>query len=512
MPSLNPWWSAAAIAVYFAFMLLLGYLAFRRTRNLDDYMLGGRQLPPAVAALSAGAADMSGWLLMGLPGALYLTGLVEAWIAIGLTIGAWCNWYFVAPRLRSYTQVAGDAITIPTFLDRRFSDGKHALRVASGVVILVFFTFYVSSGMVASGTFMQATFGIRPWVGILVVGGITLLYTTFGGFLGATWTDVAQGLLMLAALVVVPIMAVVRMGGWSAVTSAIATIDQASGKDHFSFIAGASAITIISAVAWGLGYFGQPHIIVRFMALKTPQAATFGRRVGIGWMILISIGACASGIIGRAFFGDPPLDNQETVFLALSQELFHPFLAGLVLSAVLAAIMSTLSSQLVVCSSALIEDLLKLFDKNLPKNREVLAGRLGVVVVAVIAAILAFTSKNTILNLVGFAWAGFGASFGPVILLSLYWKRLTSWGAFAGIVVGATTVVVWGKTNFETHVQAGLNWIGVRISGHLYEIVPGFVMCLLVAIIVSLCTKAPSPEIMDEFAQAKKLAGRKAAA
>ena len=505
MPSPNPAWSAAAIAVYFAFMLLLGYLAFRRTRNLDDYMLGGRRLPPAVAALSAGAADMSAWLLMGLPGALYLSGLVEAWIAIGLTIGAWCNWYFVAPRLRSYTEVAGDAITIPTFLDRRFSDGKHALRIVSGIVILLFFTFYVSSGMVAAGTFMETTFGMPAWVGILIVAGITLVYTTFGGFLGATWTDVAQGLLMLAALVVVPIMAVVRMGGWSEVTSAIARIDAADGGHHFSFIAGATFLGVVSAVAWGLGYFGQPHIIVRFMALKTPQSATFGRRVGITWMILISIGACASGVIGRAFFGDSLLPTPdaprkpETVFLALSQDLFHPFLAGLVLSAVLAAIMSTLSSQLVVCSSALIEDLLKLADKKLPKNREVLAGRLGVVVVAVIAAILSLTSENTILNLVGFAWAGFGASFGPIILLSLYWKRLTSWGSFAGVVAGAVTVVFWGK------------WDNGYLHSLLYEIVPGFAMCLIVAVVVSLLTKAPSQEIVDEFNEAKKLASRRPA-
>ena len=504
MPTPSPWWSAAAIVLYFTFMLLLGWLAFRRTKNLGDYMLGGRRLPPAVAALSAGAADMSGWLLMGLPGALYVSGLIEAWIAIGLTIGAWCNWYFVAPRLRSYTQVAGDAITIPTFLDRRFGDGTHALRTASGIIILLFFTFYVSSGMVAAGTFMESTFGMDAWWGILIVGGVVLLYTTFGGFLGATWTDVAQGLLMLAALVVVPIMAIVQMGGWSAVTDAVVT--SAAPKDGaivgdglFSFVAGAGVVDaalvigIISAAAWGLGYFGQPHIIVRFMALKTPQAATFGRRVGIGWMILISIGACASGLIGRGFFAGSPLANQETVFLALSQALFHPLVAGLVLSAVLAAIMSTLSSQLVVCSSALIEDLLKLVRRDLPKNREVLAGRLGVVVVAVIAALLAFTSEKTILALVAFAWAGFGASFGPIVLLSLYWKRLTNWGSFAGMVAGAATVVVW-------------NQIGQPFK--MYEIVPGFIVCLVVAVAVSLVSKPPADKIVAEFDEAKRLAGR----
>ena len=494
MPTPSPWWSAAAIVVYFAFMLVLGYLAYRRTKNLGDYILGGRQLPPAVAALSAGAADMSGWLLMGLPGALYLSGMIESWIAIGLTVGAWCNWYFVAPRLRSYTQVAGDAITIPTFFDRRFSNGKHALRTASGVIILLFFTFYVSSGMVAAGTFMNTTFGMSDWWGILIVGGVVLLYTTFGGFLGATWTDVAQGLLMLTALVVVPVMAVAKMGGWSAVTDAVAQIDAAEGTHLFSFVAGATFLGVVSAVAWGLGYFGQPHIIVRFMALKTPQAATFGRRVGIGWMVLISIGACVSGVIGRAFFKDNPLANRETVFLALSQALFHPFIAGLVLSAVLAAIMSTLSSQLVVCSSALIEDLLKLVKRDLPKNREVLAGRLGVVIVAAIAALLAFTSEDTILNLVAFAWAGFGAAFGPIVILSLYWKRLTSWGSFAGMVAGAAIVVAWKQW-----------W---HLSSKLYEIVPGFIICLVVAVVVSLISKPPTGQIVEEFTEARRLAAR----
>ncbi|MCL1841594.1 MAG: sodium/proline symporter PutP [Propionibacteriaceae bacterium] len=496
MPTPSPWWSAAALVVYFAFMLLLGYLAYRHTKSLGDYILGGRQLPPAVAALSAGAADMSGWLLMGLPGALYVSGLTSAWMSIGLLIGAWCNWRFVAPRLRAYTEVAGDSLTIPTFFDRRFSDGKHALRAASGIIILVFFTFYVCSGMVAAGTFMHTTFGMGSWWGILIVGGIVLIYTTFGGFLGATWTDVAQGVLMLAALIVVPIMAIVHMGGWSAVKAAVeaSVIPQAGsvdGPNLFSFIAGATVLGVISAAAWGLGYFGQPHIIVRFMALKTPQSATFGRRVGIIWMLLISIGACAAGLIGRGFFADTPLANQETVFLALSQVLFHPFLAGLVLSAVLAAIMSTLSSQLIVCSSALIEDLLKLVRHDLPKNREVLAGRLGVVVVAVVAAVLAFTSQDTILNLVAFAWAGFGAAFGPIVLLSLYWKRLTSWGSFAGMVAGAVTVVAWGKS---------------PLSAHLYEIVPGFAICLIVAIVVSLRTAKPSQQIEDEFTQAKALA------
>ena len=483
-----------AIAVYMAAMLVIGYLAFRKTDDLDDYMLAGRRLHPATAALSAGASDMSGWLLMGLPGAIYAAGLVEAWIAIGLTVGAWLNWTYVAPRLRSYTQVSKNSITVPTFLENRLRDRSHALRITSGVIILVFFTFYVSSGMVAGGTFFESTFGGSYVTGMLVVAGVTLAYTLFGGFIGATWTDVVQGLLMLAAIIVVPVVAISTLGGPGEALDGVRAADAAANAagadlDRLSLVAGGSVIGILSAVAWGLGYFGQPHIIVRFMALRSARDAKVGRRVGISWMLLISCGAVLSGIIGIAFFwrDGEVLANPETVFLDMATIVFHPLVGGIVLAAVLAAIMSTVSSQLIVCSSALVEDLYKIAGKEATPKQQVVLGRAGVLVVAVVAGLLAINPSGTILELVGFAWAGFGASFGPIILLSLYWRRLTWQGALAGMLAGAVTVVVWGST---------------ALGDTLYEIVPGFVVNLLVAVLGSRATATEQPEIETEFDEA----------
>ncbi|PRZ08463.1 sodium/proline symporter [Isoptericola sp. CG 20/1183] len=487
-------WTTIAIVAYLALMLGIGYAAFRRTNDLDDYMLGGRRLHPGVAALSAGASDMSGWLLMGLPGAIYLSGLVEAWIAIGLTIGAWLNWKFVAPRLRAYTEVSNNSITIPSFFENRLRDTSRLLRIAAGAIVLVFFTFYVSSGMVAGGTFFESSFDMSYTTGLLVVGGVTLAYTLFGGFLGATWTDVAQGLLMLLALVAVPIVAIVEMGGWDVVREGILAADTAAAADHLSFVAGASATGIISALAWGLGYFGQPHIIVRFMAMRSPADATVGRRIGISWMILTGIGAVLTGLIGVAYVNvnGLALENPETVFLFLAQTLFHPVVAGLVLAAVLAAIMSTISSQLIVSSSALVEDLVKMTTRrDLSARAQVMLGRAGVLTVAIVAGLIAMDRTTTILDLVGFAWAGFGAAFGPIVLLSLYWRRLTRWGALTGMVGGAVVAFAWGRS---------------PLSDSLYEIVPGFVVGLVAAVVVSLLTARPGADVEEEFVEARRLA------
>ncbi|MEO6200017.1 MAG: sodium/proline symporter PutP [Cryobacterium sp.] len=474
----------AAIVLYLAGMIAIGWFAFKQTSDLDDYMLAGRRLKPGTAALSAGASDMSGWLLLGLPGAIYVSGLVEAWIAIGLTIGAWANWKFVAPRLRSYTEVSNNSITIPSFFENRLKDTSRLLRVVSGVIILVFFTFYVSSGMVAGGVFFESSFGSTFLTGMLIVAGVTLLYTLFGGFLGATLTDVAQGLLMLVALIAVPLVALTATGGIGATVTSILEVD----PDRLSLTAGGSILAVISAAAWGLGYVGQPHIIVRFMAMRTPQDAKAGRRIGIGWMIITAAGAISTALIGIAYFQQHPeltLSNPETVFLLLSQILFHPFIAGLVLAAVLAAVMSTISSQLIVCSSALVEDLYKIVGKKdaTPKQM-VMLGRLGVLLVAIVAGIIALSRDSTILDLVGFAWAGFGAAFGPVVILSLYWKKLSTWGALAAMVTGAVVVFVWGHS---------------PLGDVMYEIVPGFIASLLVAVVVSLATHKPSAEIEAEF-------------
>ncbi|MCW4467062.1 sodium/proline symporter PutP [Glutamicibacter sp. MNS18] len=479
-----------AIAFYMCVMLGIGYFAYRRTSNIDDYMLADRGLKPWVAALSAGASDMSGWLLMGLPGAIYITGLHEAWIAIGLVIGAWLNWKFVAPRLRSYTAISQNAITIPSFFEKRLKDRKHLLRIASALIILVFFTFYVSSGMVAAGKFFQASFEWPYLNGMLFVAGITLLYTLFGGFLGASLTDVAQGLLMFAALIAVPVVAVIQIGDFATLGSKITDVNpQAfnlfSSFDDTHWVL--AVVAIISTAAWGLGYFGQPHIIVRFMALRSPAEATVARRIGISWMILTAAGAIGTALIGVAYFADEPLStaNSETVFLLLSQIFFHPLVAGLVLAAVLAAIMSTMSSQMIVCSSALVEDLYNIMGRKSSPKTLVVLGRTGVLVIAIVAAILALNPESSILELVAFAWAGFGGAFGPIILLSLYWRKLTAVGAFAGMVTGAVTVFIWGNVSV--------------LSGAMYEIVPGFLLNLLVAWLVSRSTYTENAEITDEF-------------
>lgn len=477
-----------AIMIYFCIMIAIGLWANSRTKNLGDYMLGGRSLSPAVAALSAGASDMSGWLLMGLPGALYVSGLVDSWIAIGLTIGAWLNWKLVAPRLRSYTEVAKNSITIPSFLENRLKDRSRLLRVVSGVLILTFFTFYVSSGMVSGGVFFQNSFGTSYHQGMLIVAGVTVLYTFFGGFIGASYTDMMQGLLMMAALIIVPVLGLVAVGGPVEVVSTVTQLN----PNAFSLISGASLVGVVSSLGWGLGYFGQPHIIVRFMALRSAADAKAGRQIGIGWMVLSMGGAIATGLIGVAFFAKNPqysLTDPETVFLSLAQLLFHPIIAGFVLAAVLAAVMSTVSSQLIVCSSALVEDLAKMvLRRDIDPSRQVWLGRSGVLVVALVAMGLAWTQNDTILALVAFAWAGFGATFGPVILLSLFWRRLTVPGTMAGMVAAAVTVFTWRYTPW----------------GDLYEIIPGFIVNLVVAVCGSLITA--TPEVDHEFNQASELA------
>ncbi|MDO4887606.1 MAG: sodium/proline symporter PutP [Actinomycetaceae bacterium] len=480
-----------AIVLYFAVMLYIGYYAYRKTSNIDGYMLAERQLSPMMAALSANAADMSGWLLMALPGAIYASGLVEAWIAIGLTIGAWLNWRFVAPRLRAYSEIADNAITIPSFFSKRLKSGARPLRIVSALVILIFFTFYVSSGMVAAGKFFGSTFGWSYMTGMLLVAAITLCYTMFGGFLGATLTDVAQGLLMFAALVAVPIVAVFRLGGWGGATASITEVKPGA----FNLFANLGTegivlgiVAIISTAAWGLGYFGQPHIITRFMALRSAAEARTARRISLTWMLITATGAIFTALVGIGYFADNParpLDDNESVFLVMSQVFFHPFVAGLVLAAVLAAIMSTMSSQLVVCTSAIVEDLYSMTGRKASARTQLVFSRSGVLAVALVAVALATSANSPILDLVSFAWAGFGAAFGPLVVMALYWRKLSAQGALAGMVTGAVTVIVWGNVD--------------ALSNQMYEIVPGFLLNFLVAFLVSNMTYTPNPEIDAEF-------------
>ncbi|TCW40786.1 sodium/proline symporter PutP [Laceyella sacchari] len=472
-----------SIGIYMVAMLIIGYFAYKRTSDLSDYMLGGRNLGPAVTALSAGASDMSGWLLMGLPGAMYATGISSGWIVLGLCVGAYLNWLYVAPRLRTYTEVAQNAITIPVYFENRFKDQSRILRVVSALVIFVFFTFYTSSGMVSGGELFKTAFGMDYLWGVLISAGVVILYTLFGGFLAVSWTDFVQGTIMFVALILVPLVTVMEAGGLGSTLAEIKSIDPAL-LDAFK---GTSMIGIISLLAWGLGYFGQPHIIVRFMALSSVKEAKSARRIGMGWMIFSIIGAMLTGLFGIAYFNNAgmKLENPETVFIKLADVLFHPLITGFLLAAILAAVMSTISSQLLVTSSALTEDFYKAFFRRSATDKElVLVGRLSLLGVSLIALYLSLNPNETILNLVGYAWAGFGAAFGPVVLISLFWKRMNKWGALAGMLTGAVTVIVWEQ---------------IEALSEVYEIIPGFIACTLAIIIVSLLTPKPPAEIEAEF-------------
>ncbi|OZI12683.1 sodium/proline symporter [Bacillaceae bacterium SAS-127] len=477
-----------SVIVYMIGMLFIGYFAYKKTSNLSDYMLGGRGLGPAVTALSAGASDMSGWLLMGLPGAMFATGLSSSWIVIGLTLGAWANWLYVAPRLRTYTEVANDSITIPGYLENRFNDQSKILRLISGLVILIFFTFYVSSGMVSGGVLFQNTFGLEYHTGLWVITAVVVAYTLFGGFLAVSWTDFVQGLIMFLALILVPIVTLMHIGGLGPAVDTPRSIDPAL-LDIFK---GTSFLGIASLFAWGLGYFGQPHIIVRFMAITSVKEIKKARRIGMSWMIFSSIGAMLTGFLGITYYHQNglTLNDPETIFIKLGEILFDPIITGFLISAILAAVMSTISSQLLVTSSSLTEDLYKTFFRRSASDKElVFLGRLSVLLVSIVALILSWEKNTTILDLVGYAWAGFGSAFGPMIILSLYWKRMTKWGALAGMVVGAVIVIVWSK---------------VGLSDMLYEMVPGFAASFLSIIIVSLVTAKPSSQVEQQFDEFEK--------
>ena len=476
--------------VYLAGMLAIGIYGFRKTSNIADYFLGGRKLGPGVAALSAGASDMSGWLLLGLPGAIYAAGLAEAWIAVGLSIGAYLNWQLVAKRLRTYTELSNDSITIPDFFENRFKDNTHILRTVSALVILFFFTIYTASGMTAGAKLFSSSFDLTYtqglWIGAIVI----IAYTFLGGFIAVSWTDFIQGILMLLALIILPVVAISEIGGWQ---ETLNIVGQAS-EGHLQMVAGVSAMVIISNLAWGLGYFGQPHIIVRFMGIRSHKEVPKARFIGMTWMVLGLYGAIFVGFIGFALAqtGALTLGDGEEVFILMSQVLTHPVVAGVLLAAILSAIMSTVDSQLLVSSSALAEDFYKgIFRKNASNKELLFVSRLSILVIAVIALIIGSNPENTVLGLVSYAWAGFGASFGPLILLSLFWKRITAIGAMAGMIAGAVTVVVWGN------MSGGIF--------DLYEIVPGFLLNLILAVVVSLFTKV-KPEMEEEFERARRMA------
>lgn len=469
-------------AAYLLLMVGIGFAAWRSTRDFDDYILGGRSLGGYVTALSAGASDMSGWLLLGLPGALYASGLSEAWIAIGLVAGAWCNWRYVAGPLRVYTERTQDALTLPDYFTHRFADRSRLLRILSALVILVFFAVYCASGIVAGARLFESVFGL-PYAQALWWGAAaTILYTLVGGFLAVSWTDTVQATLMIFALLLTPIVVLIGNGGLEETRALVEQVD----PSRMQWIGAGGLVAVISALAWGLGYFGQPHILARFMAADSLATIPKARRIGMAWMILCLAGAVAVGWSGIGYFAAHPgpgatmvAANPERVFIALAEALFNPWVAGVLLSAILAAIMSTLSCQLLVCSSALTEDFYRGFLRPRAGERELVwTGRAMVLSVALVAIWIARDPESKVLGLVSYAWAGFGAAFGPVVLVSLFWKRMTRNGALAGMLVGAAIVLLWKHT-----------------GSALYEMVPGFIGATIAIFVASLLDRPPPDSV-----------------
>ncbi|TIH06602.1 sodium/proline symporter PutP [Pseudomonas leptonychotis] len=479
--------------VYLILMLWLGLVAYKRTSNLSDYILGGRSIGPTTAALSAGASDMSGWLLLGLPGYALVAGFEATWIAIGLLAGTWLNWLFVARRLRVYSHTANDSVTMPSYFENRFNDKSRALRVVSAIFILLFFLFYASSGLVAAGKLFETVFGFNYQIAVVVGTVAVVSYTLFGGFLAVAWTDVVQGLLMAAALVLVPVFALNAVGGVEAAHLAIA----AKNPEMLTFFNDVKGqplgiIAILSLLGWGLGYFGQPHILARFKAIADDKDMPTARRIAVSWTALTLFAALSIGWVAVGYL-ETDLADAETVFMVLVNSLFHPVVAGILMAAVLAAIMSTADSQLLVSSSALAEDFYKAILKKDAGDAELVwVGRGAVVLIAIIALVLAMNPDTTVLGLVSYAWAGFGAAFGPAILLSLYWKRMNRNGALAGIVLGGVTVVIWKQL-------AGLG----GVFG-LYEIIPGFILATIAIIVVSLMTDEPEAALVAQFDEVER--------
>lgn len=477
-------------AVYLVGMIGIGIYAYLLTKNSSDYFLGGRQLGPWPAALSAGASDMSGWLLLGLPGYAYLAGLESLWLAGGLLLGTWANWRIVARRLRHYSIVAEDALTLPNFFARRFEDNSGLLQSIAAIFVLLFFLFYTSSGLVAGGKLFEAVFGL-DYTYALIAGTVCVVsYTLFGGFLAVSWTDFVQGLLMAAALIVVPLVAINRDGGVSSLQHHLVSINPEL-LNPFTTSDGKviGVIAAISLAAWGLGYFGQPHILARFKAVRSDGEVATARRIAVTWSFFSMIGAVLVGLAGLVFVtGDTAVmvEDSEKIFMVLVGALFHPVVAGILLAAILAAIMSTADSQLLVSSSAFTEDLYRKWVRPEASEQEcVMMGRIAVVILSLIALALAWQPDNTVLGLVSYAWAGFGAAFGPTLLLALFWRRMNKWGALAGVVVGGMTVLIWKQ------MSGGLF--------ELYELVPGFVFATIAIIVVSRSTKSPADTITARF-------------
>lgn len=504
----NRLWFLVAFVFYLCVMLIIGFVYFKRSKNTEDYFLGGRKLGGWTAALSAQASDMSGWLLMGLPGAIYVAGTGEIWIAVGLLLGTILNWYLVAGRLRKYTIKANNSLTLPEFFSNRFHDKKNILKIISSVFITIFFLVYTASAFTAGAKLFNSVFGLDYHMALAIGALVIVTYTLFGGFMAVCITDFIQGLMMLAALMLVPIIAFIMLGGGDGVASALSSNGIANVGGYLNPLLDSNgepvtAISIISNLGWALGYFGMPHILVRFMAIRSHSEVKKSRVIAIVWVIL-SLGAASFlGIVGKAFLGGTLNDaDSENVFIQMILNIFGnswfmAFLGGILLCGILAAIMSTADSQLLVTSSSVSQDLYKgVVNKKASSKNTLLISRIVVLIVAIIAFLIALDPNSSVMDLVSDAWAGFGAAFGPVILLALFWKRTTLSGAVAGMLSGGITVIFWDYVPlFST--PDGMLTTG-KYTG-LYSLVVGFAIGLAAVVLVSLISKKPSKEITDEF-------------
>ncbi len=492
-----------AFACYLGLMLGIGYWSMRRTNGAGDYFLGGRGLTGPVAAMSAQASDMSGWLLMGLPGSVYALGTGQAWIAIGLGIGTIINWVVIAKPLRSYTIVANNSLTLPEFFGNRYHDEKHVLLGISSVIICIFFLVYTASALASGGKLFNTVFGMDYHVALVIGAAVILIYTFMGGFLAVCYTDFIQGTLMLIALLIVPIVA------WGYISGDFSGLLAQSGVDSSHYLSLAyngnepiTAVTVISNLAWGLGYCGMPHILVRFMAIKNEKELQKSKVIAIVWVVISLTLAIVIGLVGRAYLMPTILGeggtSTETVFINMIQKVFNehlklPFIGGIFICGILAAIMSTADSQLLVCSSSISTDIYKQFINPDVDDRKILnIGRGATIVVALLAFVIAWDPDSSVMALVSDAWAGLGAAFGPLVCMSLFWRRTNIQGAIAGLVSGAATVILWDYIPL-----AGGQTLGT-VTG-LYSLVVGFAVSLLFIVVVSLATKAPDQSILDEF-------------
>lgn len=499
-------WVLIAFAFYLLLMIAIGIVYMKKTKNSEDYFLGGRGLGGWVAALSAQASDMSGWLLMGLPGAIYASGTGQFWIAIGLFIGTALNWIFISGRLRRYTIQANNSLTLPEYFENRFHDKSRLLLAISSIIIVVFFLVYTASALAAGGKLFNAIFKIDYTIALTIGAAVILLYTTMGGFMAVCVTDFVQGMLMLVGLMAVPLIAYFFIHG--NISTLITESGAAGGASSFLNLMESdgqplSAVSIISQLGWGLGYCGMPHILTRFMAVKNNHELKKSRRIGIAWCALSLIFACLIGVLGRAYLyptvlGTNGAGSTENVFIEMITKVFTvemslPFIGGLFLCGILAAIMSTADSQLLVTASSVAQDLYKgVLKKDSDEKTTLRVSKITVIIVAVLAYLIALNPDNSIMGLVSNAWAGFGAAFGPVVLFSLYWKRCNLAGAAAGMAGGALTVILWDYIPL-------LNGQTLGDATGLYSLVVGFAVSSVLILAVSLATAKPSREMLDEF-------------